>query len=289
MERQKRPLDEVLRQLREEDPPRPSVRLGTEKESSAAAAEKRGAQPRQLMRLLRRDLDWITMKALERDRARRYGTPSDLAADIGRYLHNEPVVARPASTVYRAQKYVRRHRLGVAIAAGLLLLLVAFSAMQAVQVIRVARERDRGDRITEFMTGMFKVVDPSEARGNTVTAREILDKASKDIDTGLAQDPQLRAQMLDVMGTVYGNLGLYSRAQSLLQRDVDIRRQVLGPEHANTLDSMNKLARTLADEGRFPEAQRLYQELLAIRRRVLGPEHPDTLVLMNGLATILNK
>ncbi len=90
-------------------------------------------------------------------------------------------------------------------------------------------ERDRADRIADFMSGMFKVSDPSEARGNSITAREILDKASNDIAAGLAKDPALQAQMMSVMGRVYGNLGLYSRAQILLERAVEIRRDVLGP------------------------------------------------------------
>jgi non-specific serine/threonine protein kinase/serine/threonine-protein kinase len=112
---QKKPLHEVLRQLREDEPPRPSTKIGMEKESSVTSALMRDVQPKQLVDLLHGDLDWITMKALEKDRTRRYGTPSDLAADITRYLSYEPVVARPASTSYRSQKYVRRNRIAVAV------------------------------------------------------------------------------------------------------------------------------------------------------------------------------
>src|SRR5208282_4679005 len=101
----KQPLDEVLRQMREQDAPRPSTKVRMEKESSVSAAEMRGTEPKQLASLLLGDLDWIAMKALEKDRGRRYGTPSELAADIGRYLNHEPVVARPASAGYRLRKY----------------------------------------------------------------------------------------------------------------------------------------------------------------------------------------
>ena len=205
-QRQKQPLDELLRKLREEEPPRPSTKVSTDRDTSAATAEARGTEPKQLVSLLRGDLDWITMKALEKDRARRYGTPSELAADIRRYLNHEPVVARPASAGYRLRKYVRRHRVAVGVAAGLVLLLAAFSVLQAVQLRRITRERDRANRerdratrITDFMTGMFKVSDPSEARGNSVTAREILDKASNDMETGLAKDPEVQSQMMQVM------------------------------------------------------------------------------------------
>ncbi len=220
--RQKQPLDELLRKLRDEEPPRPSTKVSADRDTSTAAAEARGTEPKQLASLLRGDLDWITMKALEKDRARRYGTPSELATDIRRYLNHDPVVARPASTGYRIRKYVRRHRVAVAIAAGLILLLAGFVGVQSVQLKRITRERDRANRerdratrITDFMTGMFKVSDPSQARGNSVTAREILDKASNDMGKGLAKDPEVQSQMMFVMARTYENLGLYARAHEL--------------------------------------------------------------------------
>ena len=104
---------------------------------------------------------------------------------------------------------LRRHRVAVGVAAGLVLLLATFSVLQAVQLRRITRsatgnrERDRATRITDFMTGMFKVSDPSEARGNSVTAREILDKASKDMSKGLAKDPEVQSQMMQVMASTY--------------------------------------------------------------------------------------
>jgi hypothetical protein len=128
------------------------------------------------------------------------------------------------------------------VAAGAAALLMAFAITEAVQLRRTTRERDRANRITDFMTGMFKVSDPSEARGNSITAREVLDKASKDIDTGLRNDPQLQAQMMFIMSTVYENLGLYSRSESLADRAADIRLHVLGPNHPDTLEAQNALA-----------------------------------------------
>jgi serine/threonine protein kinase len=283
---QKQPY-EILRQLREEDPARPSTKIAMEKESSSASAEMRGTERKQLISQLRGDLDWIAMKVLEKDRARRYGTPSELAADIRRYLNHEPVVARPASAGYKLQKYAHRHRLGVAVAAGLVLLLAGFAVLQAVQLRRITRERDRASRVTGFMTSMFKVSDPSEARGNTVTARQILDKASKDINTELVKDPELQAQMMQVMGEVYKSLGLYSQAQPLLERAVEIRRKVLGPGHRDTLTSMYHLAWCLETEGHYDEAEKLERQTLDIRRRVLGPQDPDTLTSMDDLAWTL--
>jgi serine/threonine protein kinase len=284
----KKPIDEVLRQLREEDPPSPSTKISTEKETATAAAERRGTGTKQLAKLLRGDLDWITMKAVEKDRAQRYSTPSELAADVERYLENRPVVARPASKAYRLNKYVQRHRLGVTVAAGAAALLVAFAITEAVQLRRTTRERDRANRITDFMTGMFKVSDPSEARGNSITAREVLDKASKDIDIGLRSDPQLQAQMMFIMSTVYENLGLYSRSESLADRAADIRLHVLGPNHPDTLEAQNALAWEFFRERRYPQSAALLRQTLEKSRRALGPENPTTLATMERLGLALS-
>ena len=280
-------LDEFLRRLREEDPLRPSTKVGTQKESSKVISQARGTEPGQLVSLLYGDLDWITMKALEKDRSRRYGTPMELAADIGRYLNNEPIVARPATTAYRLKKYVRRHRVGVAVAVGLVVILAGLGVNQAIQVRRITRERDRATRITSFMKSMFQVSDPSEARGNSITAREILDKASKEIDTGLAKDPETQAEMSQVMGDVYRSLGLYPQAEPLLTRSVDLRRQVLGPNNPETLDSMSSLALLLHREGREADAEKMQRNLLETERRVFGPTDPRTVASEYQLSRIL--
>jgi len=287
-------LDAILRMIREVEPPRPSTKIRSMGADSAAAAEKRREEPRSFARRLRGELDWITLKALEKDRARRYGAPSELAADISRYLRSEPVIAGPATTAYRIRKYATRHRIGLTAAAGVLLLVIGFVVTQTIQLHRIRqerdranRERDRATRITDFMTGMFKVSDPSEARGNSITARELLDKTSADIDTGLTKDPELQAQMMHVMGYVYQNLGLYPRAQSLDQRALDIQRRVLGPEHGDTLSTMNNLANVLSAEGHYPEAEKLLRETLDTCRRVLGPEHRQTLQALYNLANVL--
>ena len=118
-------LDEIRRKIREEDPPRPSTRLSTLGDAAGEAARNRQTEPGGARQQLRGDLDWITMKALEKERKRRYPTANELALDIGRYLRHEAVVARAPSVAYRARKYLRRHRLGVGLAGGLLALLIA--------------------------------------------------------------------------------------------------------------------------------------------------------------------
>jgi serine/threonine protein kinase len=284
---QKLPLDELLRKLREEEPPSPSTKVAMDRDASTPIAEARGTEPNQLVSLLRGDLDWITLKALEKDRARRYGAPSELAADIQRYLNHEPVIARPATAGYRLRKYLRRHRVAVSVAAALLLLLTAFSILQAVQLRRITRERDRATRITDFMTGMFKVSDPSQARGNSVTAREILDKASKDIETGLAKDPEVQSQMMQVIASTYLNLGLYARAHDLAKRALDARQNLLGPDDPKTLESMTQLGFILDREGHYADAEKLERDALARERKILGPEDLLTLETMDHLAVTL--
>ncbi len=280
-------FEEVLRQLREEDPPSPSMRLATDWQLAGSAAQLRATEPRQLPSQLRGDLDSITMKALEKDRARRYQTPSELAADIERHLHHEPVLARPASVAYRARKYIRRHRLAVAVVSALIVLLAAFSVIEAIQLRRTTRERDRANRITDFMTGMFKVSDPGQARGNQVTAREILDKASSQIDTGLASDPEQQSQMMMVMGLVYENLGLYDRAEALYRKAADSRLQRLGPENDETLKSQASLGWILYRRGRLHDSESLLRHVIEVRTKRYGPKNADAMAAMGYLGVVL--
>jgi non-specific serine/threonine protein kinase/serine/threonine-protein kinase len=279
-----KPLHEVLRQLHEEEPQRPSTRIGTD---SITAITNSGTDAGKLVSQLRGDLDWITLKALERERERRYGSPSELAADLNRYLHDEPVTARPPSVAYRARKFVQRNRLAVAFTAVLAILIIGFAISLIIERNRARREAETSRRVSEFIINMFNVSDPTEARGNTVTAREILDKSSKNIESGLNKDPQLQAQLMDVMGNVYERLGLYSRAHVLLERSAEIRRQVLGPSHPDTLRSMDGLAWLLSREGHLAEAEKLQRQILDARRAALRTESPDLAMSLDHLASTL--
>jgi len=281
-------VHEVLRQVREQDPPLPSTRIQTQMDATPQAAA-RSTSPGQLRAVLKGDLGWIAMKALEKDRDRRYQTPLEMAADIRRFLNNEPIVARPVSAAYQLKKYLRRHRVGAAFAIAMALVVASFTFMQARQLRRTTRERDRADRVTEYMANMFKVSDPSEARGNTITAREVLDKASSDIDSRLTQDPELQAQMMVLMARVYRSLGLYSRSETLARQAVAIRTRVLGPEHPQTLEAMDALEITVSAQRKTEEAIKLEREMLAVRRRVLGNDDPNTARSMVRLAWSLQE
>jgi len=280
-----RPVDEMLRRLREEDPPRPSAKVSREREITAATAEARATEPKRLIAALRGDLDWITMKAVEKDRTRRYETPSELAADIRRYLNHEPVAARPASVSYRIRKYLRRHRYIVAGSGVLVALLVAFAVVQNAQLRKTTRERDRADRIAEFMTGIFQASDPNEKLGS-ITAQELLDKAAKDIDTGLSKDPELQASMMHDIGRAYMYQGLFIRAQSVFERGIKASASAGLRESREAMNTMHDLAWTLLQEGHAADAEALARKLLDMQKRVLGADHADTIATESELGYI---
>ena len=284
---------EIQRIIREEEPPKPSTRLSRLDDISTAATKREESDPRTLLREIRGDLDWIVMRAMEKDRTRRYGSPQELAADIGRYLSDLPVLASPPSAAYRTRKFVRRHRVGVGVAAASVLVLVAFAGTMAVQAGRIARERDQvklesetAKQVSEFLTGLFRVSDPGEARGNSITARELLDNGAKEIEEGLKDQPALQARLMGTMGRVYQNLGLYPRAEALIKQAVGTNRRVLGDDHADTLRTMQGLASVYYYQARFDEAEPLQFKVLETRRRVFGDEHPETLQAMNDLALV---
>ena len=285
-------LDEFRRAIRERDPPRPSTQVTLRGADSVQAAEHRGTRPAKLASLLRGDLDWITMKALEKDRTRRYATANELAVDVRRHLDNEPVSAGPPSAVYRTRKFVRRHRVGVAAVTALVVLLVGFSALTALQARRIAQQRDRANleartakQVSAFLVGLFKVSDPSEARGNTVTAREILDKGALEIGQTLREQPAVQGRLQTTMGAVYTSLGVYGAALTLLEQAVANLRRVQGDDHPDTIEAVNQLANVHWFQGSLQKAEPLYREVVERRQRLLGKEHPDTLRANYDLAS----
>src|SRR5215469_12728572 len=269
----KMPMYEVLRQLREVEPATPSTKVRADL-ASASKAGLRGVQPKQLQATLHGDLDWITMKALEKDRDRRY-------------LNNEPVLARPASRAYRLRKFVGKNRLAVAFTAALLILIVGFAISMTVERNRARREAETSKRVSDFMANMFKISDPSESRGSTITAREILDKSSEHIERELGQDPQVQARLMQTMGATYRGLGLYKQAQTLLEHAVAIQKQALGPEDPETLRSMALLGVVLEGLGRREDSETVLREALSEQQKVLGPEAPETMDTVGYLSDTL--
>ena len=280
-----KPWHEVLRQLQEEDPPSPSTRVSTE---SSSAAQNTGTDPQKLVTQIRGDLDWITLKALERQRDRRYSSPADLAADLCRYLLNEPITARPPSVGYRLRKFAGRNRLAVAFTAALLILIVGFAISMTVERNRARREAETSRRVSDFMANMFKIPDPSQSRGSTITAREILDKGSEQIEQKLGQDPQVQARLMQTMGATYRGLGLFDQARTLLEHAIAIQKRALGPEHPETLRSMSLLGVALEGLGRREDSERVLREALAGQQKVLGTEAPETMDTVSYLSDTLD-
>lgn len=289
-------LDAIRRTIREKEPPRPSTRVTSLGPDSCVAAARRRTDPERLARQLRGELDWITMKALEKDRTRRYATANTLAADVRSHLNHEPVSAGAPSPLYRARRFVRRHRFGVGVTAAFLCVLVAFAVTMAVQAQRLARERDRAseearakEQVAEFLKQLFRVPDPARARGNPVTAREILDEGVSKLDGALTDQPGVRAELLSGLGQAYESLGLYAEAEGLMRRAVGLRRQALGTDHSKTLTDVRLLAMLLLLRlDRQAEARTLLSQALASARAALGEDHDETLKIKTALATALS-
>jgi eukaryotic-like serine/threonine-protein kinase len=285
---------DLLKSLLEFEPKLPSDVVTPYTEKTFTSASNRNTTPDRLRRRLRGELDTIVAKALKKNAQERYTSLSAFAEDLQRYLSHEPIHARPDTFVYRAAKFVRRHRMAVSLSAAVVLAIVVGLIGTLVQA-RTARlqrdaairERDRANRITQFMISTFKVPDPAQSNVNNLTAREILDKASQNIDVEMAKDPEAQARMMYVMGEVYDSLGLFPQAQTLLTRALDLQRKVLGPDDPQTLTSLSRIAVLFAEQGNYPQAEKLQRQAFAARTRVLGPEHPDTIASMAQLATIL--
>ncbi len=286
-------LDELRRRIRDDEPTRPSARI-TALDQAAATAEKRGTPSSVLRRQIRGDLDWIVMKALEKDRTRRYGSADELAADLRRYLADEPVLAGPPSAAYRVRKFVRRHRAGVAVGATVLVALLAGLSLALWGLVhaRAAEAQARGDAaeaeaVSDFLIELFETSDPGQSRGRPITAREILDQGSKRIVATLGAQPQLQARLMATMGQVYANLGSLDEARALLDQAIEIQRRALGDDHPDTLDTI--LVRGALGIRREPlEAERVARGVLERCLRAVGPDDPLTIRATRLLGSALH-
>jgi non-specific serine/threonine protein kinase/serine/threonine-protein kinase len=289
-------VEGIRRKILEDDPLKPSARLGTlPGDRSTESARRRSVDLSTLKNQISGDLDWITMKALAKDRTRRYGSPAELAADVLRHLNDQPVLAGPESRGYRARKFVRRHRIGVTVAAAASVVLIAFAATMAVQAERIAKERDRANqeaeatrRVSKFLSGLFLASDPRQAKGREPTAREILDRGVERIGTELKDEPAVRARLQGVLGAVYNRLGVYDKAKALLEDALATSKQQFGDDNLDTLRAMAALGWHYRNVGRGPEAEALYTRAIEGMRRELGEDDPETLNATSDLAVIID-
>jgi serine/threonine protein kinase/tetratricopeptide (TPR) repeat protein len=297
-------FDEMRRIIREEEPQRPSTRLSSLGETLTTVSSKRGADPRRLNREVRGELDWIAMKALEKDRRRRYETANDFAADVMNYLADRPVGACPPSAGYRFGKYARRHRVALTTTAFVGLALLAGAAVSTWQAIRATRAGTRAEQrasearsaaaesraILDFLVSdLLGASAPEETLGRDVKVAEVLANAEKKIDTAFSDQPLVEAGVRHAVAATYHALGQYDVAFRHSSRARDLRLRLLGPEHPDTMKSMTNLADLLMHLGKRDEARKLFEQTLEASRRTLGSEHVETLGLMNNLANVLRK
>jgi serine/threonine protein kinase/tetratricopeptide (TPR) repeat protein len=286
-------FDEIRRKIREDRPSKPSLRISELGERASRSAQRRRTDAATLRRQLSDDLDVITMKALEKDRALRYGSPAELGADIRRHLNGEPVLAQPPSAFYQIRKLIARHKLPAVLVALFLVALVGFGVGMSVLYARAvaaetaaAQEAETLRQVSDFMIGVFRVSDPSEARGNKVTARELLDEAAQTITEELDDQPTVRATLMETMGNAYESLGLYDQAASLLEDSLAQREAAADgddPELARTLGS---LATIYYYQGRYDDTEALARRALGIQERALGPDHLEVATTLEILASI---
>jgi len=286
---------DMLQRIREEEPTHPSSRVRGSATSATVAAERRSEVSR-LRKLLRSELDWIVMKALEKDRARRYETVNGLARDLERYLAGEVVEAGPPSTTYRLRKFAGRHRLGLAMAATVTVLLVAGVIVSTWMAIRANRAEAEGRAINEFLRDdvLAQAGASAQARPDTnpdpdLKVRTALDRAAARIEGKFPNQPMIEASIRQTIGNAYEDLGLFAEAQRQDERALELRRRELGDGHPDTLASMIRLGFALERQGAYANAEPLFLKALAIRQSTLGDTHADTLVSMNALGAIYER
>ena len=240
-------------------------------------------------RALSRDLEHIVHKALRKEPERRYASAGQLGEDVARYLAQEPVSARPSTLRYRLLKFVTRNRLAVAAAAALLVALslgafaTASESKRRLAALEDAEEaRDRAARVADFAIGIFRGSHPAEARGEPVTARELLDRAALQIEADLEQDPLIRADMELVIARAYGALGLYERAGPFFEDSLARRREHLPAGHPDLVESLEYVVRYKAATGALEEALALGADALRMLRAA-QPAEPLALASLLGL------
>jgi serine/threonine protein kinase/tetratricopeptide (TPR) repeat protein len=309
--------DEMRRIIREEEPPKPSTRISTIAQASLSTiAEQRGLEPRSLREHLRGELDWIVMRALEKDRDRRYESASAFAADVQRYLNDETVEACPPSAGYRLRKYVRRNRRVLVPLVGFVVVLAVATGVSTWQAIRAhdaqlqaEADRDRAEEaqgkaeaaegrsatdsaiaqaVNDFLQrDLLRQLDPGEddwyTRFPNLTVREALDRAAARIGDRFRDQPLVEAAIRATIGNAYNGLGEIPPAVVQLEIALPLRRENLGPGHPATLQTMADLARAYNSVGRFHDMVALDEEVFERRQAKLGPHHDETLRAMETL------
>lgn len=264
--------------------------------SLEALSQRRGVPHERLRRYLEGDLDNIVMMALRKEKERRYQSVEALQEDIRRFLAGLPVSARSATLGYRIRKFIGRHQAGVVAAVALVGLLITvamisirFAVVTSKQARQIEYESEKARQVKQFLVKIFEDVDPMRAQGREMSARELLARGTIHIDGQLMNQPEVRAEMLHVMGVVYRKLGLFGEAYRQLERALEIRRSEYGDEHLEVANTLFELGWLVDDMGAYGEAEQLHREALAIRKKLLPPNHPDIAASLNDLGVALDQ
>jgi serine/threonine-protein kinase len=259
----KSPL-EVALLICEQEPKLPSV--------VAAASEETAADARQL----KGDLDNIVLMAMRKEPSRRYASVAQMAADVRAYLEGYPLIARTDRWGYRSQKFVRRHRFGVTAGVAAVLALVGFAIAMGVLAKRATREQEIAQRQAQFLSDMFQASTPEQARGRTISARDLLDRGAQRVNHQFAAQPEVRAYLLESIASAYRSLGVLDEAEKLAQQSYDLKVRLNGamsPANASVLDLLATMIRL---QGQYQRAEPLFRRLLATQRKALGENSLDT-------------
>ena len=284
----------LMHAIVEVTPRRPSDVVGQPEAPDALAshAVRCGTTPARLRRMLRGDLDTIIAKALKKDAAERYASVTALADDLRRFLRREPITARPDTLRYRAVTFVRRHARGVSAAAAVVVLLAGLTAYHTA---RLQTERDRAEReaakarkTSDVLTGLLTAADPYDIRGSRTdpTIRGVLDAGAAQVQREFAGQPELQTGMLTVLGRIYRRLGVYDKAQPLLEQALASGNSTVDPDRVDLAQTLHDLGTVLADKGDYAAGAQRLEQALAMRRRLLGQEHADVAVTLSELGRV---
>ncbi|MBW8040732.1 MAG: serine/threonine protein kinase [Planctomycetes bacterium] len=276
---------EIRRTIVEDEPPRPSTRLSSLGEEAKKVAESRGTKIALLVARLRKELEWIPLKAIRKDRTRRYRSAAEMSDDVQNYLNGAPLIAGPESTLYRLKKSIHRNRALVISIFSILAVLLAGIVVSMVFAVRAERQARISQAVSDFLRNdLLGSADPWSGRTEGATVVSFLDAASKRLEGKFADEPLIEASIRYTFGSTYHHLGRYSEAENHLRRCLEIRRDRLGNEDFETLNCMRELGWVYRELGNNKQAEMLLVEALEGMRRTLDKEHDALLSCMGWRA-----
>ena len=280
-------IEHIRQIIRETDPKAPSTRRTNLGEEAKKVAEKRRTEVAALAKCLHRELEWIPLKAMRKERSERYRSASELAEDIENYLKGAPLIAGPPGTVYRLKKFARRNRALITGAAAIVVVLAAGVVISTLFALRAQRQARISEAVSSFLRNdLLASVSPDRRKGQDVTIRSFLDTASESLNGRFVNEPLVEASIRDTLGWTYWLLGEPKEAEPHLERTLQLRHEHLGTEHLDALDSMGHLASLRCGQGRNTEAAELLEKAMSTCRRVLGDEHVKMLGFANTLGYV---